>query len=58
MDLTEQLAAALREALDTLDSIRDCAEYEAHEIVHDYRVGEGKNAIAVLARYDAEKSPA
>lgn len=56
MTTTEQrLADALREALDTLQSVRDCAEYEAHRIVDEHDSDEARQA---LAEYDAQQAQA
>lgn len=48
--ISKKLADALREALDTLDAVRSCAEYEAHSIVD---LLDRKPAREALAAYDA-----
>jgi hypothetical protein len=50
--LEKQLAEALREALDTLDSVRNCAEYEAHRIVDEF---DQRPALLALAAHDAQQ---
>ncbi len=51
--VTEQLAEALRDALDTIQTIRTCAEYEAHSIVREH---DSEAAREALAAYDAQQA--
>lgn len=51
--IAEQLADALRDALDTIQTIRTCAEYEAHRLVGEHDADAAREA---LAAYDAQQA--
>lgn len=50
MTTEKQLADALRAALETIQTVRTCAEYEAHAIVREH---DSEAARDALAAYDA-----
>ena len=51
--ISKKLADALRDALDTIQTIRTCAEYEAHRLVGEHDADAAREA---LATYDAQQA--